>query len=54
MAEDNPGLDPGALHAAVAYYRANKERVEAELEQDRIEGERLAAQSVNGFAVRPD
>ena len=54
MAEDNPGLDASALHAAVAYYLANKERVEAELEQDAIEGERLAAQSVNGFAVRPD
>ena len=54
IADDNPGLDVGALHAAIAYYLSNREQIEAELEQDRIEGEQLAAQSRNGFAIRPE
>lgn len=48
MAEDNPGLDAGALHAAIAYYFANREQIESELEQDAIEGERMAAEFPDG------
>lgn len=40
----NPDLDPALFHAALAYYFANRALVEAELEQDRIDGERLAAE----------
>lgn len=41
----NPDLDPGLFHAALAYYFANRERVEGELEVDRLQGERLASLS---------
>ena len=48
IARQNPGLDSSAIHAAVAYYLANREKIEAELEQDRVEGEALAARYPNG------
>ena len=42
---ENPDLDAGLFHAALAYYFANRERVEGELEADRQHGERLASMS---------
>ena len=52
ICQQNPDLDPSLFYAALAYYFANREQVEAELEADRIEGERLAAQYPNG--ITPD
>jgi uncharacterized protein (DUF433 family) len=53
----NPDLDPSLFHAALAYYFANRARVESDLERDRIEGERLAAMYPAGITsetfVRP-
>ena len=44
MAASNPDLDPGLFHAAVAYYYANREQIDAEIEadlrQEEIEAER--------------
>lgn len=34
MAASNPDLDPGLFHAALAYYFANRAKVEAEIEAD--------------------
>ncbi len=45
----NPDLDPSLFYAALAYYFANRERIDAELEQDRVEGERLAAEYPEGI-----
>ena len=45
----NPDLDPSLFHAALAYFFANREQIEAELERDRIEGERLAAEFPDGI-----
>jgi uncharacterized protein (DUF433 family) len=42
MVESNPDLSPALFHAALAYYFANKERIDAEIEEDR-EFERLEA-----------
>lgn len=41
ICQDWPDLDPSLIHAALAFYFANKDLVERELEEDRIEGERL-------------
>jgi len=38
----NPDLDPSLFHAALAYYFANREGIEADLERDRIGGEARA------------
>ena len=46
---ENPDLDPSLFHAALAYYFANREQVEADLEHDRVEGERLAARYPDGI-----
>jgi uncharacterized protein (DUF433 family) len=45
----NPDLDPSLFHAALAYYFANKGQIEAELEQDRLDGEAWAAQYPHGI-----
>jgi uncharacterized protein (DUF433 family) len=37
-----PDLDPSLIMAGLAYYLANREAVEAELELDRLTGEALA------------
>ncbi len=39
----NPDLDPSLFHAALAYYYANKARIDAELDEDARLGEELAA-----------
>lgn len=40
----NPGLDPGLIHAALAYYYANREQIEADLDFDYAEAEALRAE----------
>jgi hypothetical protein len=35
MVESNPDPGPALFHAALAYYCANKERIDAEIEEDR-------------------
>ena len=51
LCEENPHLDPSLFYAALAYYFANREQVEQELESERIEGERLAAKYLNGITA---
>jgi len=43
IARQNPGLDSSAIHAAIAYFLANRVKIEAELDADRVAGEELAA-----------
>lgn len=52
--EQFPHLDLGRIHAALAYYYANKELIEAELEEDRRLGEALAARYPNGWTRETD
>ncbi len=47
----NPDLDPSLFHAALAYYFANREQIESDLERDREDGERLAARYPNGITA---
>src|SRR5215210_6228708 len=49
----NPHLDPALFHAAVAYYLANRVRVEAELEDDSRRGEALRKQHPDGLGPYP-
>ena len=49
MCESNPDLDPSLFHAALAYYFANKEQIEADLDQDEKEERELAARFPNGI-----
>lgn len=49
MCASNPDLDPSLFHAALAHYFANRAEVEAELDGDRAEGERLAALFPDGI-----
>ena len=51
ICQQNPDLDPSFFYAALAYYFANRERVEADLEQDRLEGEAIAAEYPNGVTA---
>jgi uncharacterized protein (DUF433 family) len=51
ICQQNPDLDPSLFYAALAYYFANKEQVEADVELDRIEGEKLAAEYPNGITA---
>ena len=44
-----PDLDLGRIHAALAYYYANKEQIEADLEAERRLGEELAAKYPHGW-----
>jgi len=39
----NADLDPGLIHAALAYYYANREQIEADLDSDHTEAESLRA-----------
>lgn len=45
----NPELDPSLFHAALAYYFANREQIDAELDEDARYGEELAAKYPNGM-----
>jgi hypothetical protein len=49
ICRQNPDLDPSLFYAALAYYLANRVQIDADLEHDRIEGERLAAEYPNGI-----
>ncbi|MBI5949143.1 MAG: DUF433 domain-containing protein [Chloroflexi bacterium] len=46
----NPDLDPSLFHAALAYYFANRKRVEAELSSDDRAGAEMAARHPRTFA----
>ena len=48
--EQFPDLYLGRIHAALAYYDANKEQIEADLEAERHLGEELAAKYPHGWA----
>lgn len=52
--EEFPHLDLGRIHAALAYYYANKAQVEAELETERHIGEELAAKYPSGWTRETD
>ena len=45
----NSDLDPSLFYAALAYYFANRDQVDAELEADRAKGEQLAAEYPKGI-----
>jgi uncharacterized protein (DUF433 family) len=47
--DEFPDLDLGRIHAALAYYYANKPRIDAELQEARRLGEELAAEYPNGW-----
>lgn len=49
-----PDLDLARIHAALAYYHANKARIDADLEADRRLGEKLAAKYPNGWTPETD
>ena len=44
MCEQNPHLDPSLFYAAVAYYLANRAIIEQQLEDERLEVEKLASE----------
>jgi hypothetical protein len=49
-----PDLDLARIHAALAYYYANKEQIEADLEAQRRLGEELAAKYPHGWTRETD
>jgi uncharacterized protein (DUF433 family) len=49
MVESNPDLSPALFHAALAYYFANRERIDAEIDEDLRYGAELAAKYPNGM-----
>lgn len=57
MCEYNPDLDPSLFYAAVAYYLANRELIEQQLDEARVWGEKLAAMyphGTTGEVILPD
>lgn len=52
--EEFPDLDLGRIHAALAYYFANKTQIEADLKAERRLGEELAAQYPRGWTRETD
>jgi hypothetical protein len=52
--EQFPHLDLARIHAALAYYYANKTRIEADLEEDQRLAEELAAKYPNGWTRETD
>ena len=52
--EEFPDLDLARIYAALAYYFANREAVEADLAADRRFGEALAAKYPNGVTGKID
>ncbi len=48
---ENGDLDPSLIHAALAYYFANRAAIEADLAADRDEEERLAAEYPAGITA---
>ncbi len=49
-----PHLDLARIHAALAYYYANRREIEDDLETDRRLGEELAARFPNGWSPETD
>jgi len=49
ICEQNPDLDRSLFFAALAYYFANRERIDEEIEEDVRYGEELAAKYPNGI-----
>lgn len=49
MVESNPDLSPALFHAALAYYFANQERIDAEIEEDLAEEREWAARYPRGI-----
>ena len=49
-----PDLDLGRIYAALAYYYANKARIESDLKADRRLGEELAARYPHGWTSETD
>jgi hypothetical protein len=45
----NPDLDPSLFHAALAYYFANREQIDQDLDEDDRYAEELAAKYPNGM-----
>jgi hypothetical protein len=48
MMRRNPDLSPALFHAALAYYYANEDSVEADLDEDARAGAELAAHHPGG------
>lgn len=49
ICQQNPDLDPSLFHAALAFYFANRDQIDADLERDRVEGELLAREYPDGI-----
>jgi uncharacterized protein (DUF433 family) len=49
MAANNPDLSPALFHAAVAFYLANKDRIDAEIDEERQEELEWAARYPGGI-----
>lgn len=52
--DEFPHIDLARIHAALAYYYANKAEIDADLEADRQLGEELSAKYPRGWPPRPD
>lgn len=52
--EEVPDLDLARIYAALAYYFANKEQIEADLEADRRLGDELAWKYPHGWTQETD
>ncbi len=52
--DELPHLDLARIHAALAYYYANREKVEADVEAERQLGEELAAKYPQGWTRETD
>ncbi len=50
MHVQHPNLSLAQIHAALAYYYENQERLDAEIERQRVEVEVLMAESPNRFS----
>jgi uncharacterized protein (DUF433 family) len=51
LAGQNPDLDKALFYAALAYYFANKDQIDFEIEQDRQRGVELAKQYPEGITT---
>jgi len=50
LCAENPDLEPELFHAAIAYYLANRARIDAEIEEDIAYENALAARFPQGIA----
>ncbi len=51
LCAENDDLDPSLIHAALAYYYANRRQIEEDLDRDAAEGARLAALYPDGISA---